>query len=138
MLQNSKIACGKNFGNKEKVGDNRTPEGVFRIGEIEKASHWSHDFKDGKGEIKGAYGPFFIRLDVPGQKGIGIHGTHDPNSIGSRASEGCVRMYNDELVSLVNNISTASMVVITPSESDIDASFNESELKSNSVKRKSR
>jgi len=134
LLQKSKIACGKKFGNKDKIGDNKTPEGVFRIVETETASHWSHDFKDGKGEIKGAYGPFFIRLDVPGQKGIGIHGTHDPNSIGSRASEGCVRMHNDELVNLVNNISTASLVVITPSQSDIDSTIIEAVIKENSVK----
>ena len=52
------IACGKNYGNKQKPGDMRTPEGVFSISEIVDASGWTHDFGDGKGEIAGAYGPF--------------------------------------------------------------------------------
>lgn len=122
LLQKSGIACGKNFGDKENVGDNKTPEGVFRIGQIEDASGWSHDFKDDTfGPIKGAYGPYFINLDVPGQKGIGIHGTHDPNSIGTRASEGCIRLRNDQLVQLVKHITSATVVVITPSQSDVDS-----------------
>jgi len=125
LMQKTEIACGKKFGAKETIGDFKTPEGVFGIGEIENVSHWSHDFKDGKGEIEGAYGPYFIRLNVPGQKGIGIHGTHNPNSIGTRASEGCIRMHNEELTHLVNNITTASIVVITPSQSDIDSTFIE-------------
>ena len=75
------IACGKNFGNKEIKGDLKTPEGLFHITEIEKSGNWSHDFGDGNGVISGAYGPFFIRLETPGHKGIGIHGTHKPEEI---------------------------------------------------------
>jgi hypothetical protein len=120
LLQKSQIATGKNFGNKEKIGDAKTPEGVFNILQVEDASSWTHDFKDDTlGLIQGAYGPFFIRLSVPGQKGIGIHGTHDDNSIGSRASEGCIRMHNKDLVLLVKHISNASVVVITPGLEDV-------------------
>ena len=122
LLQKSQIATGKNFGNKETKGDNRTPEGVFNIVGVEDASTWTHDFKsDSLGAITGAYGPYFIRLDVPGQKGIGIHGTHDNKSIGTRASEGCIRLHNEDLIKLVKNISTASVVLITPSIEDIQA-----------------
>lgn len=124
LLQKSEIACGINYGNKKKKGDSKTPEGVFRIGEIKDASNWSHDFKnDDKGEIPGAYGPNFISLEVPGHSGIGIHGTHDPNSIGTRASEGCVRLNNKELIKLVKKINTATVVVITPSKTDIDSTI---------------
>lgn len=124
LLQKSGIACGKNIGNKQNIGDYKTPEGVFRIGQIKDASTWSHDFKgDSLGEIAGAYGPFFISLDVPGHKGIGIHGTHDPNSIGTRASEGCIRLPNEELIKLVKRINTATVVVITPSQSDVDSTI---------------
>ncbi|MDD6850571.1 MAG: L,D-transpeptidase [Veillonellaceae bacterium] len=35
-----------------------------------------------------------------GWDGIGIHGTHDPNSIGTNASEGCIRMYNQDVAEL--------------------------------------
>ena len=91
------VALGLNPGQKHKAGDMTTPTGDFTVEEIDDASYWTHDFGDGKGEIKGAYGPWFISLYTPGWSGIGIHGTHDPTSIGTCASEGCVRMNNDEL-----------------------------------------
>ena len=94
------VAVGKNPGDKQRVGDNRTPVGDFRVQSIENASSWTHDFKDGKGQIKGAYGPWFIRLKTGNWRGIGIHGTHDPSSIGTRATEGCIRMHNEELLEL--------------------------------------
>jgi lipoprotein-anchoring transpeptidase ErfK/SrfK len=96
------VALGKNPGQKQQRGDMKTPTGLFRIDEIDDASAWTHDFKDGKGVIKGAYGPFFLSLDTEALSkgqwgGIGIHGTHDPASIGTRASEGCIRLRNDDL-----------------------------------------
>lgn len=99
------IALGKNPGQKSQRGDMKTPTGIFRIDEIDDAAAWTHDFKDGKGEIKGAYGPFFLSLDTEALSkgqwgGIGIHGTHDPDSIGTRASEGCIRLQNDNLSKL--------------------------------------
>ena len=119
LLQKSSVALGTYPGNKSEIGDLKTPEGVFRIVGFEDASNWSHDFKgDTLGNIEGAYGPYFIRLDVPGQKGIGIHGTHDDNSIGTRASEGCIRMHNMDVSKLVENFKTASVVVIVPGVED--------------------
>lgn len=114
----ARIATGKNAGNKEKVGDMCTPEGVFQVADIQQSTDWKHDFKDGKGEINGAYGDYFIRLAVPGHKGIGIHGTHLPESIGTRASEGCIRMNNEDLNRLVNLIYPPLTVVITPGIED--------------------
>lgn len=102
LVKTYNVAIGKNPGNKRRVGDNRTPEGQFRVLSIENASTWKHDFGDGKGEIAGAYGPWFIRLDTGGWKGIGIHGTHAPDSLGTMASEGCIRMNNDEIRDLKN------------------------------------
>lgn len=120
LLQRSGVSTGKNLGNKKVVGDLETPEGVFHISDVEDASTWSHDFaNDTLGPIKGAYGPYFIRLDVPGQKGIGIHGTNYDNSIGTRASEGCIRMHNNDLLQLVKNIRQGSVVIITPGIDDV-------------------
>jgi murein L,D-transpeptidase YafK len=126
LLQKSGVATGKSFGNKKVIGDLKTPEGVFNVVNIEDASSWSHDFKDDTlGEIKGAYGPYFIRLAVPGQKGIGIHGTHDSNSIGSRASEGCIRMQNEEVRKLANVIKQSTVVVIIPGIEDVISNKND-------------
>ena len=94
------IAVGRNPGDKQRPGDNRTPVGDFKIVSIENASKWTHDFRDGKGKIKGAYGPWFLRLDANGWKGIGIHGTHDPDSRGTMATEGCIRLSNDDIAEL--------------------------------------
>lgn len=96
------VALGKNPGQKKVSGDMKTPDGTFTIDEIDDASSWTHNFGDGKGEIKNAYGPWFLSLNtdnLSGGKwgGIGIHGTHDPNSIGTRASEGCIRLQNENL-----------------------------------------
>lgn len=95
-------ALGKATGDKERSGDMKTPVGTFKVIEVCDASYWTHDFKDGKGEIKGAYGPWFFYLDTKEKSkgqwdGIGIHGTHDPNSIGTLASEGCIRLLNDHV-----------------------------------------
>lgn len=91
---------GTNKGNKVRRGDRRTPEGTFTISMIQRASTWTHDFHDGAGRRKGAYGPWFFRLRVPRFYGIGIHGTCFPNSIGTRCSEGCIRLRNDDIVKL--------------------------------------
>jgi len=113
------VACGKNLGDKQVKGDMRTPEGVFTIWDIQNATHWGYDFGDGKGEIKGAYGPYFIRLLTPNHQGIGIHGTHDEESIGTRATEGCIRMKNKDLEELVKMIKIGTVVVIIPSKQDV-------------------
>lgn len=110
------VAIGKNPGNKQKKGDMKTPEGSFEIEQIQDASHWTHDFRDGKGEIKGAYGSHFIRLLTPPHKGIGIHGTHDPSSIGKRVTEGCIRLRNEDLLKLVELVRVGMPVTITGSE----------------------
>ena len=102
IVKEYEIAVGKNPGDKQRKGDHRTPVGDFRIVSIEDASSWKHDFGDGKGKIAGAYGPWFMRLDAGGWKGIGIHGTHDPDSLGTMASEGCIRMDNGDLRELKN------------------------------------
>ena len=100
LVKQYPVAVGKNPGDKQRVGDNRTPTGDFKIVSIENASKWSHDFRDGKGKIAGAYGPWFLRLDAKGWRGIGIHGTHDPDSRGTNATEGCIRLSNEDIAEL--------------------------------------
>lgn len=96
-----------------KTGDMKTPEGDFTICSIENSCQWKHDFKDGKGVRKGAYGPFFFRLKVPKFKSIGIHGTCKPETIGTRDSEGCVRLHNEDLQRLRDLIHLGMSVTIS-------------------------
>ena len=114
-------AVGKNYGNKQCVGDMKTPEGEFYIEEIVSAKTWGHDFKDGKGYIPNCYGNWFMRLKTPPHKGIGIHGTHAPESIGTRATEGCIRLENNDLDSLYNMVRVGMKVRIESSALDRNA-----------------
>lgn len=108
------IACGKNLGNKQRKGDHKTPEGRFLINELFNSRGVSHDFGDGKGPVPNAYGPWFLRLDVPGYRVIGIHGTHLPESIGTRCTEGCIRMRNEDILELKERVCVGFPVVILP------------------------
>ncbi|MEA3507526.1 MAG: L,D-transpeptidase [Synergistota bacterium] len=105
------VAIGSNGGDKQKVGDRRTPEGVFTVERIHDSRSWVHDFGDGKGPVEGAYGPWFIRLKT-GWKGIGIHGTHDPSSIGRMVTEGCIRLTNDNLGAIIGRVKPGVVVLI--------------------------
>lgn len=107
LVKTYPCAVGKNTGDKQRAWDYCTPEGNFYVQSIEPSSYWKHDFKgDGQGPIKGAYGPWFYRLYTGADstksglawKGIAIHGTHAPASIGTRASEGCIRLKNEDIL----------------------------------------
>ncbi|WP_375337067.1 L,D-transpeptidase [Conexibacter sp. W3-3-2] len=50
-------------------------------------------------------------LDGP-RRGIGIHGTSEEGSIGSRASHGCVRMRVRDVVRLYRRVRVGTPVVI--------------------------
>jgi lipoprotein-anchoring transpeptidase ErfK/SrfK len=108
------MSCSKVYGPKRVRGDNKTPEGKFKINELLYAKGIPHDFGDGKGPIKDAYGPWFLRLDVPGFRDIGIHGTPFPESIGTRATEGCIRLTNEDIVDLKARVKLGTVVIITP------------------------
>lgn len=84
--------------NKQAVGDSRTPEGTFKIG-----------YKDVR-----PYEPVATRgmwLETK-WSGIGIHGTPWPDSIGSKASHGCVRMYSQDSIELYKLVRAGTPVTI--------------------------
>jgi len=120
LIKTYPVAIGQNKGDKQRRGDKRTPEGDFTIVSIEDSHTWEHDFGDGKGPIKGAYGPWFLRLSTLASEtrsgkawtGIAIHGTHDPASIGTRASEGCIRMHNEDIEELKKMVRVGTPVRI--------------------------
>ena len=111
---------GKNKGNKQRRGDMRTPESPsgkpFKITMIQDASTWKHDFKDGRGNIK-AYGHWFLRLETPGHRGIGIHGsTNNENTVPGRASEGCIRLLDKDIITLKEHFAYVGMPVTVQPE----------------------
>lgn len=123
VLHRFPIAYGMQPGQKKEAGDNRTPEGVFRITSIENASYWTYDFGDGS--VAGAYGPWFLRLDTPGFKGIGIHGTHNASTVSGRATHGCIRLKNSDLQILKPLVGVGTMVIIVPGQEDMMVTLRE-------------
>lgn len=100
------ICYAKNQGKKLKEGDGKTPESTMQhpctVLTIEDASKWKHDFGDGRGKIS-SYGKWFCRLQLPdsNNKTIGIHGsTNNEVSVPGRNSEGCVRLRDEDLITL--------------------------------------
>lgn len=117
------VCLGANSGNKRRVGDMRTPESSrdnpFSICQIDNASQWHHDFRDGRGPML-AYGNWFLRIkgDFPGS-GIGIHGsTSNRYSVPGRGSEGCIRLRDEDIIHLKENYAFIGMKVFI--ESDIN------------------
>lgn len=78
--------------------DTPTPVGVFTI---------THRFS---GEMCG-FGTCFLGLDVPWGN-YGIHGTNKPESIGSNASHGCIRMHVEDAETLYALVPNGTKVVI--------------------------
>lgn len=109
------IACGIRRGDKQEKGDYRTPEGHFRISGMFESTDWIHRTRDGR-NVKGCYGPYFLRLATGRFAGIGIHGTNAPGSIGKRASEGCIRVKTPNIILLRKHYAYDGMPVIVSGE----------------------
>lgn len=122
LLKEFPVCLSKNKGNKQKKGDMKTPESPkgkpFSISQIQDASTWGHDFHDGRGNIK-AYGHWFLRLVTPGHSGIGIHGsTNNESSVPGRASEGCIRLRDADIITLKEKYAYVGMPVIIKAENE--------------------
>ena len=69
------------------------------------------------GDPKNPVGPVWLALEgtdgaAVGKLSYGIHGTVDPDSIGKQASEGCIRLRNDEAEKVYNLVIPHKSVVI--------------------------
>lgn len=106
----------------------KTPEGEFIVTQVQRATHWTHDLGDGNGRIDGYYGNWFIRLDTRPHTGMGIHGTHTPECIGTRSTEGCIRMRNEDLDALHASVKEGMRVIIEPGDADKATDLREGEM----------
>ena len=112
------VSLGRDYGDKQKLGDFKTPEGDFSIAQIQRSSHWMYN--SGKESFKGYYGNWFIRLNTR-YNSIGIHGTHDPEHIGERSTEGSIRLNNYHLDSLRTMVNVGMAVRIESSRLDLES-----------------
>ena len=121
-----KMACSKRFGTKHKRRDNRTPEGFFSVEGIYDSTDWLYTNDDGyTSPLRGQFGPRFIRLKTPVTTQVGIHGTCAPWSLGRRASHGCIRIHNENILKLIEYAKPGMPVIVNPGK--YDQQINEEE-----------
>lgn len=68
----------------------------------------------------GVFGNRWIGLSAPG---YGIHGTNNPSSIGTAASLGCIRLYNENVEELFNLVTLHTPVTILSKNTPSSATY---------------
>lgn len=132
------IGIGRNRkrGTKQREGDNRTPEGVYYVCQKESlrpgklGTRWMRltypnltDIRNalkagivtapqGKQLRRGYQDRRFSRIETPLGFGIGIHGTNRPSCIGTRCSDGCIRLRNVDVEELFGFLPVGTRVEI--------------------------
>jgi len=98
-----------------------TPEGDFQVIHMNQNPVY-YKLNIPGGDPRNPLGPRWIGLSVPGTSGYtyGIHGNSSPWSIGTYASSGCVRMYNEDVTWLYTHVEIGARVVITRSSGSFD------------------
>ena len=86
-----------------------TPVGRFEVTVTLEKPTWYWKGKAIPPGPDNGLGGWFIGIN---KKGYGIHGTNEPPSIGTAASHGCVRLYNEDADALVKMVSPGTPVVI--------------------------
>ncbi len=99
-----------------------TPEGKFKI--VNKIVNRPY-YKGGipGGDPRNPLGNRWLGLNARGTWGTtyAIHGNNNPSSIGTYVSNGCIRMYDDEVEWLFDQVTVNTPVVITTSGQSFDA-----------------
>ena len=89
-----------------------TPIGTFKI--VDKIEHPPWHKPGGKaipyGDPENLLGTHWLALDQPG---YGLHGTWEPESIGSQTSAGCVRLLNTDIEELYTILPKGTLVTIS-------------------------
>jgi len=83
------------------------------------STDWLYTDDEGNtSDVKGQFGPRFIRIKSPITSQIGIHGTGSPWSIGKRVSHGCIRITNENILELVKYASVGMPIIVVPGITD--------------------
>lgn len=99
-----------------------TPEGTFPIVNKIKNRPYYKDNIPG-GDSRNPLGDRWLGLHALGTNGTtyAIHGNNNPNSIGTYASAGCIRMHNEEIRYLFDQVHTGTSVIILHSNQSFEA-----------------
>jgi hypothetical protein len=111
---------------KFKVGTGRqpsyTPEGKFKIvNKIKNRPYYTDNIPGG--DPRNPLGDRWLGLNSRGTWGTtyAIHGNNNPNSIGGYVSAGCIRMYDDQVHWLFEQVEVNTPVIITTTNKSFHA-----------------
>jgi L,D-transpeptidase ErfK/SrfK len=93
-----------------------TPTGTFEITQMQKNPVWKHPITD-QLITSGPDSPLGLRwigFWSDGYNQIGFHGTNQEEFIGQAVSHGCLRMRNQDIVALYQQVATGTPVVVQP------------------------
>lgn len=115
LIKTFRIAIGKEDGDKEREGDNRTPEGIY----------FTSTPIDGK-TLPQKYGPTAIPIDFPNPidrfsrktgHGIWLHGVEKDTRVDqAKVTEGCVAFYNSDIEALRAWLQPDQSIVVIASD----------------------
>ncbi|GAE34499.1 triple tyrosine motif-containing protein [Halalkalibacter akibai] len=114
IVKTFKVATGRQSG--------YTPEGTFKIvNKIKNRPYYKANIAGGA--TNNPLGDRWLGLNARGTNGTtyAIHGNNNANSIGTYASAGCVRMHNDEIRWLFDQVPVNTTVIITNTSKTFDS-----------------
>jgi len=93
-----------------------TPTGEFKVTQMFRDPAWAHPLKKGivipGGDPQNPLGRYWIGFWTDGKNWIGFHGTPNPKSVGTAASHGCIRMYNEDIAELFPQVTSGTPVIV--------------------------
>ncbi|MGG2067405.1 L,D-transpeptidase family protein [Bacillus sp. S14(2024)] len=113
LVKTFRVATGRD--------DSLTPEGNFKIvTKIVNRPYYTGNIPGG--DPRNPLGNRWMGLDARGTYGTtyAIHGNNNENSIGSYVSSGCIRMHNDEIRWLFDQVQLYTPVIITNTNDTFD------------------
>ncbi len=94
-----------------------TPTGTFQVMQMIQNPKWIHPFTRKSipaGDPENPLGGYWIGFWTNGKDWIGFHGTPNPETVGTAASHGCIRMYNKDVEELFRQVSVGTSVTVVP------------------------
>ena len=93
-----------------------TPTGSFQIRETVSNPDWRNPFTGAviSSGPQNPLGPRWIGFWTDGNNSIGFHGTPHPHLIGQAVSHGCVRMRNEDILALFEQVEVGMSVTVEP------------------------
>lgn len=95
----------------------QTPTGEFEVRQMVQDPTWMNPFTrevvEG-GHPRNPLGRYWIGFWTDGTNWVGMHGTPNPETVGTAASHGCIRLYNDDIQALFGQVTMGTPVTVVP------------------------